>query len=409
MKNLWIINQYINTSSESGSSRHYYLSKYLLGLNWKVTLITGSIDHNTNKQRLNKSISLKKEVLDEIRMIWIKVKKRSLNNNFIRGLSMVEFFLKIIFLIPLKRTGKPDMVIGSSPNLLAALAAYFISLFYKCPFILEVRDLWPESLITLKAFKKDGLFHLFFDLIHKFLIKKSNKVIVLMEGGINFYAAMGLDKKKLFYLPNGVDMENKFYKNYDTKLINKKPVEIFYLGFIGHANGIEILIKVYKELQSRGLGQNDLILRIYGDGPLKEKMKKLVFNLHLDNIFFYQPIPKNQIIDISNSADFFIFSMLDLPAIYNYGISFNKIFEYMSLSKPIIYNSYGKFNPLDLSDSAIKSKSNHPKDFADTIQYALNLSRREREDLTKRSFQYVSENHSYESLAINLNNFLMGE
>ena len=124
---------------------------------------------------------------------------------------MIEFFLKLIILVPTLKINKPDMIIGSSPNLIAALGAAILSIFYRVPFVFEVRDIWPDSLLALKAIKKNSLVYIAFKFIEKFLYKISKKIIFVMEGGINYCFENGFNKKKIIHLPNGIDMKNKFF------------------------------------------------------------------------------------------------------------------------------------------------------------------------------------------------------
>ena len=121
------------------------------------------------------------------------------------------------------------------------------------------------------------------------------------------------------------------------------------MGSIGFSNEVDYIIKAIYELNLQGIGKDKVVLRIYGDGPLKYKIYKLIKSLKIKNIILNNAVASNSIEKISESADAFIFAMLDLQSVYRYGISFNKIFEYMSLSKPIIYNTYTYFNPLYLS------------------------------------------------------------
>ena len=78
----------------------------------------------------------------------------------------------------------------------------------------------------------------------------------------------------------------------------------------------------------------------------------------------------------------------------------------MSLSRPIIFNTYTEYNPLYLSKAGIKSNSLSPKDFAESIKYCMNLPIEEKNRLTSKAFKYVSQYHSYENLAEKLNSFL---
>ena len=404
MKNIWIINQSINIPGDCGNLRHYSLAKYLQEGNWNSTLITSNIEHSRNKKRIIKEKD-KLHNLKNVQIIWLRVFRWSKKINFLRVVGMVEFMFKIIFFLPFIRINKPDLIIGSSPNLFAALGAAIISIFYRVPFVFEIRDLWPESLIQLKVFKKNSIFYLIFKIIEIFLVLFAKKIIVVMEKGFQYYKNIGLENSKFCYFPNGIDMKERKYKKFIKKSRNN-PFNLLYLGSIGHPNAVDIIIKSIYELKLQGLNKDKVILNIYGDGPLKEEMIKLSFKLNLDNVIFNKPIANTDILKLYDSADGFIFAMLDLPGIYNYGISFNKIFEYLSFSKPIIYNSNSLFNPMIYSRAGIKSPSLNEKDFANAIKYLLNLSQDEVEKLTRNGFNYVSENHSYEYLAKKLDKIL---
>ncbi len=400
MKNVWVVNQYINVPGDCGSLRHYSLAKYLQNYDYKCTLITSSVEHSRNKQRVNKN---KFKNLNNVKILWLKTFKWSRGKNILRVFGMIEFMLKIIFFLPFMNIEKPDVIVGTSPNLFAAFGAAIISLFYKVPFVLEIRDLWPESLVQLKAFRKKSIFYLILKKIEAFLLFNAKKIIVVFEGGIEYYKSMGVKDSKLFYLPNGIDMKDRFYKIKET--INS-PFQLFYLGSIGYPNAVDKIIKSFHELNLQGFNKDKIVLSVYGDGPLKKKMIELSSKLGVDNVVFKKAIPNIDLLKECDNADGFIFAMLDLPKIYNHGISFNKIFEYLSLSKPIVYNSYSSFNPIVFSKAGIESKSLSEKDFAEAIKYLINLPIDERNHLTKRGFEYVLKNHSYDYLAFKLEKIL---
>ena len=150
---------------------------------------------------------------------------------------MIEFFLKLIFSKSLNKLGKPNLIIGSSPNPISALAGALLSLKYRVPFVFEVRDLWPETLLQMGVLHKKGLFYIILNLIEGILLKISSKVIVLFEGVSEYYISKGLSSKKIIYIPNGIDMQYKPYRNINNKS-DSQPFELYYLGSLGKANAV---------------------------------------------------------------------------------------------------------------------------------------------------------------------------
>ena len=401
MKNLWIINQTLNTPNDRGNTRHFSLAKYLNKLGWEVSLISGSIEHLTNKQKIQGSESFKILSLENLTIFLLRITSFSNKSLILRSIGMIEFFLKLIFSKSLNKLGKPNLIIGSSPNPISALAGALLALKYRVPFVFEVRDLWPETLLQMGVLNKKGLFYIILNLIEGILLKISSKVIVLFEGGIEYYISKGLSSKKIIYIPNGIDMQYKTYRNINKKS-DSHPFELYYLGSLGKANAVENIIRAIFSLNQEGINKKKLILNIYGDGPLKKQLINLVIDLKLDNIKFFAPEKKKKVYEITKYSDGFIFSMLDLPEVYKYGISFNKIFEYMSLSRPIVYWSCAKYDPIQDSQAGIKSLSRKPKDLAIAIKLLMNSSLEDRKNLSELAYNYVMNNHSYKELAFKL-------
>ena len=406
MKNLWIINQTLNTPNDKGNTRHFSLAKYLNKLDCRVSLISGSIEHLTNKQKLKKGHNYKIIANKNLIILILRLKRFSNKSLLLRSIGMIQFFLKLVSSKSLRKLPKPDLIIGSSPNPISALAAALLSIKYRVSFVFEVRDLWPETLLQMGVLNKKGFFYIILYLIESFLLKISEKVIILFEGGREYYISRGLNPNKLIYIPNGIDMEYKTYRELNERK-DSQPYTLDYIGSLGKANAVENIIRAIFHLNMQGINKEKLILNIYGDGPLKEELINLVIDLKIENIKFPPTFKKREVYEMTKCSDGFIFSMLDLPNVYKYGISFNKIFEYMSLSRPIVYWSCAKYDPMQNSRAGIKSISRNPKDFASAILHLINLSFEDRKKLSELAYEYVLNNHSYEKLALKLYNCVL--
>lgn len=405
MKTLWIISQTINSPEDVGNTRHYSLSKYLAKKGWNIFLISGSIEHLTNRQRLRKLDRFRIIKKDNINFCWIRINKRNRNSLLSRSLGMFSFAFNILFSKAIYIIDRPNIIIGSSPNPIASFAAKILSFRFNVPFIFEVRDLWPETLIQMGAFKKNSIFSFLLSFLEKLLIYKSKKILVLMKGGIKYYTKKGVRKNKVFHLPNGVDIEGLKFQPLKKKVEND-PFKIFYLGSMGKSNAIEKILRTFDYLKKEGYGKEKINLFIVGDGPEKVGLQEYSNQLNLDNVFFFSPLVQDELINFSKQADAFIFTMLPLKNLFKYGISFNKIFTYLSFSRPIIYASCASYNPLDEFNLGIKSKSMCPKSLAEAIKKFMNKSHSDRSKMARDGFEYVSKYFSYENLANTLNELL---
>ena len=189
LKKIWIINQFANLPSGSSGTRHYSLAKYLKNKDFDTSIIAGSIEHNTGFQKLDRKHKFKLKNIEGVKFFMIRLNSHRLNSLKGRVLNMINFSIKILFISPDRFLEKPNLIIGSSPSPLAALSGYLLSIKYKVPFIYEIRDLWPKTLIEMNVIKSYGFVHLLLNLLDTFLAKKAIKIITLMQGAKEFYRA----------------------------------------------------------------------------------------------------------------------------------------------------------------------------------------------------------------------------
>ena len=179
MKNIWFINEHDAPPEFEKTRRRYDMCKYLLRLGkYKLHIICGAFLHGSqNKYAYDKN--QKKNVnIDGVDVHILKGVKYS--SNIKRIFSMLIFMLRVIF-FKFPKDDKPDIIYGSSPHLFAALGALILAKKNKAKYILEIRDLWPETWVQMKIIKKNGIIHKFFLKLEKYLYEKADKVIFLGE------------------------------------------------------------------------------------------------------------------------------------------------------------------------------------------------------------------------------------
>jgi len=281
-----------------------------------------------------------------------------------------------------------------------AWAALKLAQFYKVPFIYEVRDLWPESLISMGIIKKESFFAKVLYYLEKEMLLKSDKVITLLPGAIDYFVSRGMLQDKAVYIPNGAEhvcVENQHEEN---KIFN-----LIYLGSLGYANNLDILL-IALSLLEKNKNNPPFICRLIGDGGEKDNLIKLSNKLSLKNVRFEGSVIKADVNKVCRKADAFVIIVRDLPELYKYGISMNKIFEYMSYSKPVIIAADSFNNPIEDAGSGITVEPGSPEKVAIAIESILKMPFEKRKDMGEQGYEYFKRNYSYDVLTKRLDSVL---
>ena len=370
-----------------GGTRHYDFAKELVRRGYDVTIVASSFHYSMFKEMKNyheKKILLENK--DEINFVWIKTPPYH-GNNYKRVWNMLIYTFNVLNYLPKLNLPKPDIIIGSSVHLFAAGAAYKLSKKYNIPFIMEVRDLWPQTLIDM-GISKWHPFIIFLGRLERFLYSKADKIITTMPYAYE-YIERYVSKEKITWISNGVDISK--FKYFPKKRTEKLIVT--YTGAIGKANNLDILLKVANELKN----QRNIFFNIIGDGPEKEKLINYKNTNNLQNVYIKNSLPKNKIIDVLINSDVLFLSLLDTP-LYKYGISMNKLFEYMAVGRIVILAGNPRNNPLSEANAGFTVPPNDVNGLKNTILKIYNLSERERNDIGRKLRKHVENNYSIKVL-----------
>ncbi|MFB2800294.1 glycosyltransferase family 4 protein [Shewanella seohaensis] len=375
------------------SYRPYYLAQNFQRLGFNTTIITSGYHHLSQIHKAGLGF----RTVDEQSFYFVE-SARYTGNGFGRLRNMFSFSINL-FKESFRRfsdNNRPDVIIASTAHPFHIFAAKYYAFKFDAKLILEVRDLWPMSLQELLGLSKYHPLCLLISFAQNFGYRVSDHCVSLLENSEEYLVNQGLGSGRFTCIPNGVELSpcNNFsvvqHEVLDTlqRLIKDFDTVIGYTGAIGIPNNLEPLI------QAANYIKKGIAIVIVGDGSEKLRLQKICNKLELDNVFFFDSVPKVVVSDIINCCDAMFINSLP-KEIYKYGISPNKIFDYMLHDKPVFNGIDAPNNPLELSKSEIKFIGSDFRDLADKI----NLFHFNKYSFEISSSDYVKQFHSYSYLA----------
>lgn len=290
---------------------------------------------------------------------------------------------------------RPDAIIGSSVHPLAAWAGAKWADRLGVPFIFEVRDLWPQTLVDMGRLSSGGIMARSLYRLEKILYKRADRIVVLLPRASEYIERLGIQSDKVVCIPNGVDLADFP----EIPLPKERNIfELMYFGAHGNANNLANLLNAMMILRRRGASKT-LRLRLIGDGPLKVELQAQARKNNFDNVFFEPPVSKERIPSLAAEADGFVLTWCNLPGIYRFGISPNKLFDYMAAGRPIVIALDAANNPVEEAGAGITVHPEDPESLADAIEKITRSTYQERVEYGKNARRYVEVNHDFPILA----------
>jgi glycosyltransferase involved in cell wall biosynthesis len=337
---IWIVNQFANTPDVPGHTRQYELGQFLVQQGCPVDIFTS--DYNLAKRqylKLKFPQLWQQDDLAGLQWNWLYAAPYRVNN-WRRYVNMLSFCLTL-FVAGLFKP-KPDLIIGSSPQLLAAFTCWVLAKLRGAKFYFEVRDLWPQVLVELGGQSANSPVVRLLGWIESWLYLNSDRVIVLAAGSVDYVSERGATR--VSWLPNGpeakefqidlpVEEAKACYK------IAPERVCLMYAGAHGTANALGTIVEAARLLDQSH--PNKFLILLVGDGT--EKAELIERAAGIECIEFRAPIPKAEIPKLLRAADGLILTLKNVP-LFRYGVSPNKLYDYYGAGKPVVVAVGGAVN-----------------------------------------------------------------
>lgn len=396
-KNIWIINQYAGSPYHGMGYRTYYLAKEFVKNGYSVKIISGSYSHQFQKLPNTKGL-FTSEIIDDIEYIWVKVPKYKNSTSAGRVLSMFVFFINLFLFNPYKYK-KPDVIIVSSLSLFPIVNGYIWSKLLKADLIMEVRDLWPLTLIELGKVSPKHPFVILLKYFEGFGYKKAKYVVSLLSNAKEYMILRGMRAEKFQYIPNAIHIDEKeksiIIENSIKEQIPKDKFIVGYMGSIGLANAMKYLIYAAEQLKDF----KDIYFILVGEGSEKQDLMDYCYEKNIKNVKFIKQVQKLNVHSLIENFDICYIGW-NKENMYSYGISANKIFDYMYSAKPILH-SFGS-KEADLIEQAgcgLTVEAENSQAIKNGILKLYEKDKAELKRIGENGREFVLKYHNYSTLA----------
>lgn len=337
MKILYV-SQYFPPEMGAPAARAAELSRHWARMGHDVTVLTGFPNHPTGvvpeEWRSRLRGLLYKEDVNGVRIVrtWLWPLPNRKAHERIRNYASFCLSSAISGL----DLEKPDVVIATSPQLLVALAGWWLAWWKRVPFVFEVRDLWPESLAAVGAGGEGGLLHRTLGVIAGFLYRRANHIVVVAPAfKDHLIRHWQVPEAKISIVENGVETDlfcaHPAARDVREKLQLDKDFLICYIGTMGMAHGLEMLIAAAERLRTALPAATFLLI---GEGAEKQRIAELAAARGLTNVQFLDQQPREIIPAYISAADVCLV-MLKKTELFKTVIP-TKLLEYMACERPVI-------------------------------------------------------------------------
>jgi len=402
---IWILNHYASPPDRPTGTRHYEFGRVLAGKGHDVTIFASSFSHfSLTDERLAPREPSRVENVDGVRFVWVRTTPYS-GNDRRRALNMLSYAVGA--LRAQRQLPRPDVVVGSCVHPAAVVAAWLISAARRAAFVFEVRDLWPQTLIDVGVLRARGPAARTLRVIETFLYRRARVVISLLPGAAEYITGLGIPAKKIVYIPNGIAtptppsaavlagdagalLSRIEWWRHQGRLVAG------YIGSHGRANRVDVLVRAAHALRDRG--EEGFAFVFVGDGPERAACQRLASELDLRDAVFVPPVPKRAVPSLLRALDVTLFTLLDAP-VFRYGLSSNKLFDYLASGRPVVSACAVPGNPVSASGGGICVPPQSPEAIADALEALAALGATGRQAMGERGRRWVYQHHDATSLA----------
>jgi colanic acid biosynthesis glycosyl transferase WcaI len=232
------------------------------------------------------------------------------------------------------RAGKVDVVFVTSPPLFSAIPAILLAKLRRANLVLDIRDLWPDELVTYGGFREGSLPVRVIRSIERWAYRNADCVTATTTEIVNATVQRGVTRRKTFLLPNGADLELFSPLPRENAISNEYSFGdhfvVMYSGLFGIKHSLEVLLEAASILREH----KDIVFFLLGNGARKEALVQQAKDLGLQNVIFGDERVVGDVPSLIARADVCFAAVRPEP--YPKKVISVKVFEYLACERPVV-------------------------------------------------------------------------
>lgn len=358
-----LINQAFVSPDEPGHTRHFEMAKFLQTRAHELVIVASDLNYQTGKRTIERKGIFAEQNIEGVKILRSYIYPALHRSYFWRVISFFSFMFSSIYTS--FQVKDVDLVMGTTPPIFQAVSAWFVAWIRRKPFLLEVRDLWPEFGVSMGVLKNPLVIGLA-RWLEKFLYKRATHILVNSPAYKDYMISKNVPADKIAFIPYGTDID-MFNPKIDGSSIRKAlNVEdkfiVLYAGALGQANDIDTILRAAQRLK-----ENDKIYFVlFGDGKERQRLQNKATEMNLSNVIFAGVRPKKEMPKVIASANVCLAILQDIPM---FRTTYpNKVFDYMASGRATVLVIDGITRDLiESSYGGVFVQPNDDKGLADTI------------------------------------------
>lgn len=400
--NILLINHYAGSDKHGMEFRPFYMAREWVKSGHDVTIVAADYSHlRKYNPEINKDFT--EEVIEGVRYIWIKTPKYS-GNGVGRIINILTFINKLKFKAKyISNKYKPDAVIASSTYPLDIYPSARIAKLSSAKLFFEIHDLWPLTPIEIGGYSPKHPYIMYLQGAEDYAYKNCDGIISILPDADKHIRDRGFSVDNYTFVPNGVIIDKEDSINIEEpnieqiNILNKLKEEGYFLiGYTGNhspANALDTMLKAAKKMKDKKVK-----FILVGSGNIKDELIRYRDEHNIENVVFLDPVKKEAIPFILSKLDVAYMS-LRKESLFRFGVSPNKLFDYMMASKPILYSVEASNDPVSDAKCGISVKAENEDEIVSAIEKFMSLSDEEIKEMGKNGKGFVVKNHKYDVLA----------
>jgi glycosyltransferase involved in cell wall biosynthesis len=326
-----LLNQAFVSPDEPGHTRHFEMAQYLRDHGHELVIVASDLNYQTGQRTVERHGVFTEQMIDGVRVLRSYIYPTLHRSYFWRIVSFFSFMFSSVWTA--LSVNDADLIMGTTPQIFQAVSAWFVAFIRNKPFLLEVRDLWPEFGISMGVITNPIVIALT-RWLEKFLYARATHILVNSPAYKEYMVAKGVPANKITYIPYGTDVD-MFNPSVDGLSVRRKlgledKFVVLYAGALGQANDIYTVLCAAKHLND----EDQIRFVFWGDGKERPNLQSEAERLDLQNVIFAGVCPKKEMPFVIASSDVCLAILQNVPM---FRTTYpNKVFDYMAAARATV-------------------------------------------------------------------------